>query len=217
MTKRMLLAAAFALAVPAARAAEATWCFQAFGGDFWSVPAPLTIRQDGQPDIKINDAEYETKSFQKPPYYSVRVGRWQDERAWEVELVHPKLYLEDPPPEVQEFSVSHGYNFLTLNRAWKERWFIWRLGLGAVITHPESTVRGKHWEEDGGLLIDDGYYLSGPVGQAAIERRFYLYKGLFASLEAKGTVSWAHFPIEDGHAELWNFALHGLFGLGLDL
>jgi hypothetical protein len=187
--------------------------FQIFGGGAYNFRLPLVIRQDGEDNIRLN-AEYDTKPFETPMYYAVRLGWWQDDRSWELELIHHKLYLENKPPEVEHFSITHGFNLLTVNRAWKTPYFIWRLGAGVVITHPESTVRGKTFEQDSGFV--DGYYLSGPTAQIAAEKRFYFYKGLFISFEAKYTLSWVHVPIKDGSADLWNSAVHGLFGLGFD-
>jgi hypothetical protein len=186
---------------------------QVFGGAAYNFRLPLVIRQNGEDNIRLN-AEYDSKSFETPMYYAARLGWWRDNRAWELELVHHKLTLKNNPPEVDYFSITHGFNLLTLNRAWKEPWFIWRLGVGIVITHPESTIRGRTFEQDGGIA--DGYYISGPTAQVAVEKRFYIYKGLFASIEGKYTLSWAHVPIKDGSAELWNSAVHGLLGLGYD-
>lgn len=186
---------------------------QASGGAAYNFRLPLVIRQDGQDTIRFN-ADYDTKPFETPIYYSVRAGWWRDDAAWELELVHHKLTLTNNPAEVEYFSVTHGFNLLTVNRAWKTPWFIWRIGAGVVITHPESTIRGKTFDQTGGIA--DGYYLSGPTAQIALEKRFYLYKGLYASLEGKYTLSWAHVPVSDGKADLWNSALHGLFGLGIE-
>jgi hypothetical protein len=186
---------------------------QLFGGAAYNFRLPLVIRQDGADNIRLN-AEYDTKAFETPMYYSARLGWWQDNRSWELELIHHKLTLENKPPEVEHFSITHGFNLLTVNRAWKTPRFIWRLGVGVVITHPESTIRGKTFEQNGGIA--DGYYLSGPTTQIAVEKRFYLYKNLFVSIEAKYTLSWVHVPIKDGSADVWNSAVHGLFGLGFD-
>ncbi len=193
--------------------ARADMTVQFFGGTAYNFKLPIVIRQDGADNIRLS-AEYDSKSFETPLYYSARLGWWKDNRTWELELVHHKLTLENRPPEVEHFSITHGFNLLTLNRAWKNPKFIWRLGAGVVVAHPEGSVRGKKFAEDGGII--DGYFLSGPTAQAAIEKRFTLYKGLFASLEGKYTISWARVPIRDGSADVWNSAVHGLFGLGLD-
>jgi len=190
-----------------------TFSAQLFGGAAYNLRLPLVIRQDGEDNLRVN-ADYDTKPFETPVYYSVRLGWWSDHRAWELEMIHHKLTLTNNPSEVEHFSITHGFNLLTVNRAWRNPWFIWRVGAGVVITHPESTIRGRTFEQSGGIA--DGYYLSGPTAQIAAEKRFYMYKGFFASVEGKWTLSWVHVPVQDGSADLWNSALHGLIGVGID-
>lgn len=190
-----------------------TFSAQLFGGAAYNLRLPLVIRQDGEDNLRVN-ADYDTKPFETPMYYSARLGWWSEQSAWELEMIHHKLTLTNKPPEVEHFSITHGFNLLTVNRAWKNPWFIWRLGAGVVITHPESTIRGKTFEQSGGIA--DGYHLSGPTAQIAAEKRFYIYKGFFASVEGKWTLSWVHVPVKDGSADLWNSALHGLIGVGID-
>lgn len=186
---------------------------QLFGGAAYNFKMPLVIRQDGEDNIRVS-ADYDTKPFDTPIYYAVRLGWWKDNCAWEIEMIHHKLTLENKPSEVQHFSITHGFNLLTLNHAWRNPWFIWRLGVGIVIAHPESTIRGKEFDQDGGIV--DGYYISGPTAQIAAEKRFYFWKGLFASIEGKFTLSWTHLLVKDGSADAWNSAVHGLIGLGYD-
>jgi hypothetical protein len=78
----------------------------------------------------LQNAKYHTEPFNESPYYAWRLAKWSKNRAWEFELVHHKLYLSNPPAEVQHFEVSHGYNLITINRAWLLRGFIWRFGAG---------------------------------------------------------------------------------------
>ncbi|MFA6147035.1 MAG: hypothetical protein WC899_02370 [bacterium] len=202
------------LSIPSHALAVDQWSLQVFGGAPLNFNLPLTIHQSGHQDLKIT-GNYESRAFEVPWYYAWRVGAWNGNKAWELELVHNKLYLENKPPEVQEFSISHGYNLLTVNRAWKEKGFIFRGGLGVVITHPETTVRGLSHSQEGG--ISGGYYLSGPTIQGAVEKRFHLWRWLIASLEGKLTASYARIPVEGGHADVPDVAVHGLFGLGLDI
>lgn len=213
--KRMMAAvvALFALSQAVPVPAEDTFSFQLSGGGVYNFRMPMTIRQDGQETIR-HTAGFDTKPFDTPAYWAIRAGWWRGDAAWEAELVHHKLYLNNNPPEIQHFSVSHGFNLLTVNRAWRHPWFIWRIGLGVVISHPESTVRGAEFDQQGGIA--DGYYLSGPTGQLSLEKRIPLWKGLFASLEGKLTVSWARVPIQNGDADILNTALHGLIGLGYE-
>lgn len=192
--------------------AQESWIFEVFTGSAYNFTTPLSIRQPGQDDIELN-ARYEERWLEGSPYYGWRIAKWEDNHAWEFELIHHKLYLDNLPLEVQHFEISHGYNLLTINRAWKRKGLIYRLGAGVVVTHPETTIRGETLPSDRGF-IDGGFYLSGPTAQAAVQKRFYIWKKLFFTVEGKLTASYARIPISDGHANVPNVAVHGIFGLG---
>jgi len=55
---------------------------------------------------------------------------------------------------------------------------ILRLGAGAVLTHPESTIRGMAFDESQGMF-NQGYYFSGAAVQAALGKHLFLWKNLF--------------------------------------
>jgi hypothetical protein len=208
-------AAGMWLACGTAAQAQGRRVVEFFAGTAYNFPTPLTIRQEGEPDVRLS-ARYRTKPWQDSPYYAYRFGYTdRDGRAWEAELVHHKLYLEENlPPEVQRFEVTHGYNLVTVNRAMvHESGTMLRIGVGAVIGHPEATVRGKPTTGRGGFF-DRGYFLSGPTLQLALGRRFPDPHGFFVSAEGKLTASWARLPIRDGTAVTPNVALHGLLGVG---
>lgn len=193
-------------------AAEARWTFEFFVGIPLNFSAPLTIRQSGQPDIRIH-ARYDAKPFERPIYYGWRIGNWRGDNGWELELVHNKLYLANAPEEVQVFSISHGFNLLTVNRSRERGGVVERLGAGVVLTHPESTVRGKRFPEEGGIF-NWGYFLSGPTVQASAGKQIRIREDFFAPAEGKLSASFARIPVADGNADVANFSLHGVFGLG---
>lgn len=219
MTKKMLIVLVVQQALlftALGEEARATWAFEFMGGDAYCFNMPLTICQSGYEDIDLT-ARYDEISFETPIYYSIRAGRWYEGRAWEIELVHLKIDLINKPNEVERFEISHGYNLLTINRAWEYRKFILRAGAGVVVSHPETTVRGKTLPDDRGLF-NGGYYISGPTAQVSLGKRFYLWREhVFAALEAKLTGSYARVPIEDGHANVPNVGIHGLLGVGCEL
>jgi len=187
------------------------WVFQAATGTAYQLHSRLIIEQDGEEDLDVT-AHYQTYPFTSgAPYYSLRLGYWTGDRAWEVETHHHLVTLVDGPSEVEEFKITHGYNMNTLNRAWLAGGFIWRIGAGVVITHPESVVRGKKFSGDG---FSGGFYLSGVCGQVSLEKRLPLWGASFLYLEGKFTAAWASVPIADGDATVPNYALHGLAGLG---
>jgi hypothetical protein len=193
--------------------AAAGWNIQLFTGSSYSFPSPLKIEQDGEEDINMT-AEYETNAWStQAPYYALRISKWIDDYAWEFESLHQKLYLTNKPDEVQKFAISHGYNINMLNYALSKYGFIYRIGGGFVMTHPETTVRGNSWEDDGGL---NGFYISGAGGQFAVEKRYAFTKKLSFSLELKLTAAYAEIPIADGTATVPNYAAHCLIGIGYD-
>ena len=201
-------------------AQERYWSFEINGGIPYNFPSPLVIKQEGEPTIRLT-ARYRSEPFVSPGYYLLRGGRWNDGKAWEIEFVHHKLYLDNMPPEVQEFSISHGYNIFTVNRAsekllFKDFNYILRLGAGVVISHPETTIRGLSLEQEGGTL-GGGYYITGPVLNIAMAKRLYFLDPLFINLELKFNPSVSWIPIEGGQAIVWNFPVTFAFGMGVDL
>ena len=199
------------MALPALAAEKPQWVFQVATGTAYNFKTPLHIEQDGEDDIDI-DAEYKTRAWStQAPYYNFKIGRWKGDRAWEFESLHHKLYLRNKPEEVQKFQISHGYNLNTLNYARKKYGLIFRVGGGFVMTHPETRVRGKKNEDDGGW---NGFYISGISGQLSLEKRFHLTEAFFLTAEGKFTAAWARIPIADGHADVPNAALHAIFGAG---
>jgi hypothetical protein len=143
----------------------------------------------------------------------MKLGKWKDGKAWEIETHHHKLFLDNKPDEVQQFAISHGYNLNTVNRAWLINGYIYRVGLGIVVTHPETEVRGKEYNDEGGW---NGFHLSGVTSQLGVEKRFKMGGNWYYTLEAKFTASYARIPIADGHADVPNIAIHGIFGIGYD-
>lgn len=188
------------------------WAVELSSGSAFNVPTPLTFQQAGQPDIELS-ARYDTRPWTEAPYYAVRVGRWLGNRGWELELIHHKLYLRNPPREVQHFAVSHGYNLVLVNRAARRRATVWRAGAGVVIAHPEATVRQQALSEKRGLF-SRGYHLSGAAIQAAAARRLGVSRWLHVTAELKVTAAYARVPIPDGHASVPNVAVHALLGVG---
>ena len=87
-------------------------------------------------------ARYSTRPFADAPYYAYRVGYGSPSRAVEAELVHHKLYLENPAPPIERFEVTHGYNLATANvRAPAGRHQL-RAGVGFVVAHAEGRIAG---------------------------------------------------------------------------
>lgn len=183
---------------------------------------PLRVRQSGYPDITVKAAHYHEKSFQEAPLYTYRFSKWKDNRATEVQLLHHKLILQNPPPGIDYFNVSHGYNFLTLNRAYLlENGMEWRYGGGIVISHPETRIRGKWKSDDPGFInlppVVRGFYISGVAAMVGGGRRFYISEKTYTKLELQLYAGWARVPVADGNADVPNVALLATWGIGFDL
>jgi hypothetical protein len=205
------LAATF-LSAPLAARAQDRFRVELFGGSAWSVPTTLTVDQSGEERLSV-DARWETRPFDSPPYYAARVGLWKNRRGWELQLLHHKLYLANPPSEIEHFEITHGWNFITLQRASRSRVIDWRVGAGPVITHAEGRIRGRGVDRGGGLF-GGGYHVSGAAALAGTGKSFSLSRRFFATIEGQATFSWANVPIRAGHARAANVAFHVLAGLG---
>ncbi|MGE5429031.1 MAG: hypothetical protein ACM3O8_14145 [Methylococcaceae bacterium] len=196
--------------------AQSRWLFELHEAVVTNVPLPLTIHQKGYPDIQLTGACYHSQPFTLPLYYDGRISRWDNDRSWEIEFTHHKLYLQNPPQEVQEFNVSHGFNMLMVNRGFQRQTFRYRAGAGVVIAHPESEVRGLVFPNSRNNN-DLKYYLSGPAIHASINKPIYFGPRLFLNAEASTTLAYASVKVAQGHADVWNIAFHLLLGVGVEL
>lgn len=178
-------------------------------GDAHNFDTRLKIQQEGF--ARALTADYKTRGFDMPLYYSGRMAHWNGDRAWELQLIHHKLYLTNPPGGVTPLSISHGFNIITLNHAWDNQGLILRAGAGPVITHAEALVNG--------VTYDGPYELSGFAFLAGAGKRFYFGRSAYVQIEAAATAAYAK-PRPDGAAALKlsvsNIALHGLIGIGID-
>lgn len=200
-----LLALALAPLVPSPAAAQ-RWRASLAVGSAYNLPLPLVIEQAGQPDLSFT-AHWDTHALETPVYYVARLEQALDGGGgYAVELLHHKLFLEDPPPEVGSFSISHGFNVFTLQRAWAPAaGWSWRAGAGLVVTHPETVVRGRGQPRGGWL--DGGYYVSGPAAQ--LGGGFSLPAGaLRLGVEGKLTGARVWLPVAGGSAQLWHASAH---------
>ena len=183
------------------------WKIEFLPGITYAFPMPLSISQKGFSDISLT-AKYKTRDYELPIYYSFRLGVGVENKFWEVELNHLKLYLDNKPAEVQHFGISHGYNQIFINRMIEYRRFDLRIGIGGVLTHPETTVRNKEYTTAG-----LGYHFNGICSQVAIQKRLNFTKYSSVNFEGKLTVGYAKIPISDGHADVPSIVIHLLIGL----
>ena len=192
-----------------------TLSIEVMGGSAFNFATPLYIHQDGYPDLHIN-ASYDTKPFGPyAPYYSWRAGLWDKDEAWEISQVHHRIYLSNPPPEVQFFAIHFGYNYFFFGHAWNKAGFHYHLGIGPIIANPETTVRGQQLFTGGMGLFDAGYDFSGIGAEVSITRNIDLNPNLYLVLEAAFIAGWAWWiPVAGGYADVPSMALHYHLGTG---
>ncbi len=197
--------------VPGRAVAQTT--LELFIGTSVSLPTPLHITQEGEADLDFT-GHYSTRPEQDTPYYAARIGFWSGNRGWLIDFIHQKLYLENPPPDVQGFNITNGFNILALSRGWARDKLVFTLGAGPVVTHPETIVRGRVIERNRGF-IRDGYFLSGGSLVGSANRRFPITSHFFLSIDGRVSASYVRVPTAGGHASVPNLAFHGHGGLGV--
>ena len=184
--------------------ADADFVFQLSTGTAHSFDTNLTIEQ---PQLKTEfSADYDTHPWRPAPYYSARIGKWSQKTAWEIELLHHKIYLNNPHLPLNSFRVTNGYSMVFLNHAWDYRGFILRGGGGGLVAYPVTTIDN--------ITTSGGYRLAGFAGQASIEKRFFFGKAFFLAAEGKFTLARAWLTLKNAKASVPNAAVHGLFSIG---
>ncbi len=193
-------------------------------GTAWSLPTPLIVRLGDSPPLKLA-ARYATRPFADAPYYAVRVGggrlvRRPTATGYEAEMLHHKLYLNNPPPPIERFEISHGYNLAMASALRAADDLTIRIGLGLVVAHPEGRIAGQRVGGTRRTLLGGGYHIAGLAAQLAVGRRYPLARGStapYAAAEVKLTAAVARVPVGDagGSVVAPNVALHGLAGLGV--
>jgi len=185
--------------------AEAEFIIQLASGTAHNFATTLTVEQPAKEDVSFT-ANYETHPWRSAPYYSARIGTWSEHAGWELELTHHKLYLTNPRPPVDEFHITNGYSFVTVNHAWKFRAFILRAGAGGLVAYPVTRIEN--------VVTSGGYRLAGVALQGAVEKRFLLGHKFFFSAEGKLTAAYGNITLVNAKVKVPNVALHGLLGIG---
>ncbi len=193
--------------------AAAELSFEVFSGAPLILDTTLTISQSGHPDLDL-DPSFDTEPFAAPPFYALRLGLRRGEGVWAIELLHQKMMLRNPPPEVQNFQISHGYNILTVQHLRRVRGVKLTTAAGIVITHPENQVRGLTLNEKTGLG-DWGYHLSGVAVGLGVGETKSLGEHLFLTGEMRLVASRVVVPVADGDATLVDLTAYVLLGVGL--
>jgi hypothetical protein len=185
--------------------------FQAFLGSSVSAPSPVSITQQGRPDLDFT-GHWATRPFLDTWYYAGRIGIWKGNRGWLLDFTHHKIYLTNAPSEIQRFQITNGMNMFTLSRGFRRGKLTYALGAGPVVTFPVSRVRDQTLGSGRGFL--GGYFLSGGTVVGTATRRFPLAMGIFVSVDSRISLTYVRVPVSGGHASVPNFALHLHAGLG---
>jgi len=193
--------------------AQTRWTAEFNVGLPWSVPSPVWIAQKGEPGLTVQ-ARWSAQAFELPLNWMWRIGRWNGNRGWEFETIHHKMVMINRPEEIQWFGITHGFNTLTINRAWESGHWVIRAGAGGVLAHPESTIRHQAFNEQSGLF-NLGYYLTGPLLLGSVARPVRLFRFLQLNLEGTFTAGYAKVPIAGGTARTIAVAFHLHAGIGV--
>jgi hypothetical protein len=187
-----------------------------FTGTAWSLPLPIHVDAPGE--SKSFRARFATRPFVAAPYYSYRFASLdRDQSGLEAEMLHHKLYLQNPVPPIERLEISHGYNQPMINVAGPGAGWQGRVGIGLVVAHPEGRVAGRELQEVR-TFLRGGYHIAGVSAQLAVGRRYPLSSGhtsLFATPEVKLTAGWARNTEDSVTLNVPNVALHALGGLGV--
>ena len=200
---------AFGLLAATPATAQVEFTVEVFTGVAINFNTPLKLEQSGQPDIE-STADYETRPFEQPFYWAVRVGLRSPKSAWELQLIHHKLFLTNPPPEVQYFDITHGYNILTVNYAREVRPLTLRAGAGVVIPHVSATVRDEDFSKE------EGFDVAGPAFLAGVGKGWPIVAGLSFAAETQLIVSWIDKQVAGGRVSASSVAFHVWIGLGYE-
>lgn len=191
------------------------WHFTSFWGGSHSLGTPIKFYRATDPDLQFT-AEYHGRPFEDAWYYSLRIEDWHGNTARGWEWLHHKIYLANPQGDIDNFSISDGFNILYHNWATRhDNEWIHRWGLGLVFAHVDATFQGKdRFFMNGGI---GGSYFSGISVQYSMEKWFWESAKHFGSIEGKLTVSYARTPISRDRvefADVPNIAFHVLVGFG---
>jgi hypothetical protein len=188
-------------------AQEREWSMEVLIGDALNLSTRTHI-QNAATSPAAFDGEYETRGLEGPLHYTVRLTHWDHDRGWALELMHHKLYLRNRPQGVEALSISHGFNVVTISRAYALGAWRLRAGAGPVIAHPEARI--------GGFSYDGGYELAGAAVVGSIGAAFPLTAQLSITGEVAATYGYAkvHPSGEPGLTfAVRNPALHAQVGL----
>lgn len=226
----------------AAPPAAAEVFFDLYTGKNFTHDADIRVRQPSLGnDFRVADVPFDAESFQSPIYYGLRAGYFFDRLPWlgaALEFFHFKIFAETTATRrltgtrggvavdavqpvdavVQEFSISHGVNYLTLDALVRRSFLLDRerfphgrlqvyggLGVGPVIAHPENRIDGVNNVQR--------YELGGVGAQALAGVRALLFRHAGLFVEYKFTFSDLEVTVAAGDARLSERSHHVVGGI----
>lgn len=211
-----LITAALLVTLITSSFSQVKYSFEFSGGAVLNLPARISIKQENFEQIRLSPAIFRSEPFVLPPYWDWRFSMQRNNNVFELEAIHHKLYLKNRPiDKIQQFSISHGFNMFFVNYGIVRKGFLYRIGLGAVFTHPETIIRNMKFEDEGQFLSTT-YYLSGPALNLSIGKRMYFLKRVFVNAEIKNTTAFVKIPVASGTATVFTSTFHFIAGLGYD-
>lgn len=198
LTPSLFVCAALGAANPALAEVELSF----YGGLQGALPSDVTIADDAAIADSSFEIDWEGRSFEAPPYYGIRVTRWQSPTfGYGVEFAHSKVYPKDGalPEGISRLEFTDGLNTLTANAYYR-----WQNALGDITPYVGGGVGLSipHVEVSAEDSRTFGYQVTGPAATVIAGARmpiaenwsvFGEYKGTYTAnegdLEAGGTVS----------------------------
>jgi lipid A oxidase len=190
------------IALFGANAATAEVELSFYGGIQSALPSDVTIAGDDVIPSSTFSIDWEGRSFEAPPYYGIRVTKWQSPSfGYGIDFAHNKVYPQDGqlPDGYDRLEFTDGLNTLTANAYYRWQDAIGDItpyvggGIGLSIPHVEVLT------EDSQTL---GYQVTGPAATWIAGARlpindrwsvFGEYKGTYTindgDLDTGGTVS----------------------------
>lgn len=190
-----------------------------------NLPANLHFKQGTYE--KSLKADYSTRAFGPgaAPYYNLRYrNSWETLNWgglsgfwWSIELLHHKMWLDNRPPEVEEFRMTFGHNLIPFSVGIDiYPWLAAYAGVGPVLVHAVSTINGYTIENSPTLWpTAKRYSLVGLGYQVGVELKYPLWKGLFVNGDLRYSSSYSAVPIAGGTARVNQISLHWHGGLGV--
>lgn len=171
---------------------------QVYGGFNGAQPSRVEISHGALRDART--VRWESRSFEEPVYYGVRIAYWLGNRGVALDFTHTKAYAlihAATDPVYEELAFSHGNNLVTANalrRAQRDAGgmdYSGR-GAGAAVAHVEVRLKEKPDRPT------NRYELAGSVRQSMAGSTFPLSRCLHIFDETKASRTDLDGTLEDG-------------------